>query len=502
MGSNEQKESQCQCQCGCREAAKKYAGGVLSCDACYQAVYRKDGTFLSCGRIGLGVSCPICHADIVWQTERRGEIINGEMVVAPAHHSAALLFSEGTCQCDGLVWRREMRGDKWQCVAVDKSPLHPNAEMVDDTDDEEMEQCRCQCGCDDDATTHDVSGTPLCSACSQVLFSDTGDFIACGNTKLGEECPQCKEVIEWSSIQTGERSRGEPNFRTGHCRCREWREEDRGGWVVVSVTEGVTLSDFNPDRVAISFENAPPLLWERGHQFDPHNGYSFDVMLRERAPLSRMMSVRGRIHDVEESWDWDGEGSLWCGDARIASITATHMDDEDVMVAFCEDLGSRDFSEFASRVQREFGPVIGRVVQLHAEVAEGGDGDSPDLLEKNAHGEPTWPSSTYREMGALESAGIRNADDAEAWWYQTYLPDTHAAASHYHVKDGRPHLHRVQSRETRGFSHCVAIYPHTHCNPASHGGVTFHETCECGAQRKVNATGDEDHTEESPWLKA
>jgi hypothetical protein len=48
-----------------------------------------------------------------------------------------------------------------------------------------------------------------------------------------------------------------------------------------------------------------------------------------------------------------------------------------------------------------------------------------------------------------------------------------------------------------GFIGCVARHPFTDCNPASHGGVVWIETCECGATRKRSSNGR--HAEFGCW---
>lgn len=54
------------------------------------------------------------------------------------------------------------------------------------------------------------------------------------------------------------------------------------------------------------------------------------------------------------------------------------------------------------------------------------------------------------------------------------------------------HVHAaVESLERGpyGFAACVAKHPYTDCEPAAHGGVTFIETCECGATRRRVSNG-------------
>lgn len=73
-----------------------------------------------------------------------------------------------------------------------------------------------------------------------------------------------------------------------------------------------------------------------------------------------------------------------------------------------EDLGPRDFIEFAECVA-EIDPVVGRILQLHAENA---DSNSPDLDQ--------WIKETLSEIKQLELENIETTDAAEEWWNEKY----------------------------------------------------------------------------------
>jgi hypothetical protein len=55
------------------------------------------------------------------------------------------------------------------------------------------------------------------------------------------------------------------------------------------------------------------------------------------------------------------------------------------------------------------------------------------------------------------------------------------------------HVHRAKSSKQRCFTGPVAQKQ----NPAAHGGFTRHETCSCGAVRRVNVNGL--HIERGRW---
>ena len=55
------------------------------------------------------------------------------------------------------------------------------------------------------------------------------------------------------------------------------------------------------------------------------------------------------------------------------------------------------------------------------------------------------------------------------------------------------HRHRVKTEETYLYAHPVA-WPE---NPSAHGNVTLHQTCSCGALRKINVNGR--HREMGDW---
>ena len=60
------------------------------------------------------------------------------------------------------------------------------------------------------------------------------------------------------------------------------------------------------------------------------------------------------------------------------------------------------------------------------------------------------------------------------------------------------HRHASKSAsEDRCFFHPVFFEPFTSENKAAHGGVTYTETCDCGAVRYVNQNGG--FVEYGPW---
>ena len=59
----------------------------------------------------------------------------------------------------------------------------------------------------------------------------------------------------------------------------------------------------------------------------------------------------------------------------------------------------------------------------------------------------------------------------------------------------KTHKHRTAKRSNPyGYNCCVAGID---CVPGSHGGVTYLETCSCGAARRVNSNGR--YVEREPW---
>lgn len=58
------------------------------------------------------------------------------------------------------------------------------------------------------------------------------------------------------------------------------------------------------------------------------------------------------------------------------------------------------------------------------------------------------------------------------------------------------HKHRaIKSTYELPFFGCVA--GENKCNEGAHGGVRYHHTCKCGAERDANANGK--HAELGPW---
>jgi hypothetical protein len=64
------------------------------------------------------------------------------------------------------------------------------------------------------------------------------------------------------------------------------------------------------------------------------------------------------------------------------------------------------------------------------------------------------------------------------------------------TEDEVGHVHRVKTVEIRCFLGPVAQKQ----NQAAHGGHCRHETCRCGARRRVNVNGL--HTERGRWTEA
>lgn len=56
------------------------------------------------------------------------------------------------------------------------------------------------------------------------------------------------------------------------------------------------------------------------------------------------------------------------------------------------------------------------------------------------------------------------------------------------------HNHRSAETRTVGWTHCVVGGS---CSGASHGGVTFVDTCRCGAKRYTESNGS--HRGRSEW---
>lgn len=79
-----------------------------------------------------------------------------------------------------------------------------------------------------------------------------------------------------------------------------------------------------------------------------------------------------------------------------------------------EGLGERDFDGFAGRISA-IDPALGRVVELHAEAA---DGNSPDLKD--------WIGATAEESAQLVEEGIHTTAAAARWWFARYLPGVEA----------------------------------------------------------------------------
>ena len=67
-----------------------------------------------------------------------------------------------------------------------------------------------------------------------------------------------------------------------------------------------------------------------------------------------------------------------------------------------------------------------------------------------------------------------------------------------HMKGLTGHKHApATTSELVGYISCVC--PYGDCAPRSHGGVSYVETCSCGATRAVNSTGF-GREEHSDWL--
>lgn len=49
------------------------------------------------------------------------------------------------------------------------------------------------------------------------------------------------------------------------------------------------------------------------------------------------------------------------------------------------------------------------------------------------------------------------------------------------------HSHKAQTERTVAWTHCVSA--DRGCSGRSHGGVTFVESCRCGAERKIESNG-------------
>ena len=78
------------------------------------------------------------------------------------------------------------------------------------------EKCQCHaCECDDDATTTDDSGIPVCDACALYTVTDQGNVV-CGRMDVGVVCHVCHDTIDWGMIQTGHVGN---NYETGRCSC-------------------------------------------------------------------------------------------------------------------------------------------------------------------------------------------------------------------------------------------------------------------------------------------
>lgn len=97
---------------------------------------------------------------------------------------------------------------------------------VPDVTAPQAEECECSCGCSEHATTTDDSGIPVCAACADYYTTDNGDVV-CSREQDARSCRHCSEDIVWGRIQTGQP--GVPNWRDGHCSCRQWTETERGG---------------------------------------------------------------------------------------------------------------------------------------------------------------------------------------------------------------------------------------------------------------------------------
>jgi len=59
------------------------------------------------------------------------------------------------------------------------------------------------------------------------------------------------------------------------------------------------------------------------------------------------------------------------------------------------------------------------------------------------------------------------------------------------------HRHRAKTRDMHGYNSCVSP---VHCNPASHGGITYVERCSCGVIKLTNSTGP-GRTETTGWME-
>lgn len=51
----------------------------------------------------------------------------------------------------------------------------------------------------------------------------------------------------------------------------------------------------------------------------------------------------------------------------------------------------------------------------------------------------------------------------------------------------RRHHHRAHNSDERCYTHCVDP---ENCDPAAHGGITYRQTCRCGAERLINANNN------------
>lgn len=59
------------------------------------------------------------------------------------------------------------------------------------------------------------------------------------------------------------------------------------------------------------------------------------------------------------------------------------------------------------------------------------------------------------------------------------------------------HVHRAAQQSEKPFTGPVRQF---YQNPKAHGWMTLHQTCACGATRRINRNGT--HTERGIWIEA
>ncbi len=53
----------------------------------------------------------------------------------------------------------------------------------------------------------------------------------------------------------------------------------------------------------------------------------------------------------------------------------------------------------------------------------------------------------------------------------------------------KTHRHKADDNQTKTYGYCGHSVRPDYPNQFAHGGVTYHETCKCGAKRMTNSTG-------------